>query len=256
MNEVLAPNEKIEDLLCDGLKIIVRTDGFHYGSDSIMLANFVKASSGANIVELCSGTGVISILLSAKTRAAHIIGVEIDESLVSLANRSAAMNGIEDRVNFVCGDICNINNIRNMHNLNNMNDMHNKRNIVNIINEANDILRHGSAGVVVANPPYLKSGSGTGSRDAGSDAARREIYCELADVTTAAGWLLRQGGAFYIVYRMERLVDLFCAMRNSGIEPKVLQPVCASIGKPSPFILVSGKKGAAPGLIFRKQIVI
>ena len=213
-------DEKIEDLLCEGLKLIVRRDGFHYGTDSVLLANYVRAGYGDKIVELCSGVGAVSVLLSAKTRAASITGIEIDESLTMLANRSAAMNNIGDRVKFINGDIRKI----------------------------RGIMRAGSASVVVSNPPYLTRGSGTGSPDAGLDAARREIYCELADVTSAARWLLGQGGLFYIVYRMDRLVDLFCEMRNSGIEPKEIQPAGAAIDRSPAIVLVRGKKGASPGL--------
>ena len=222
------PHEKIEDLLCDGLKIIVHRDGFRYGTDSILLANYVRAGRGASVVELCSGSGVVSILLSAKTHAARITGIEINESMAALANRSVVLNGIGERVGFICGDV----------------------------REIRGIMRAGSAGVVVANPPYLRRGSGTGSRGADVDIARREICCELEDITAAGGWLLGQGGIFYIVYRPERLVDLFCAMRASGIEPKELQPAGATAEKPPSLVLVQGKKGAAPGLRYMKQIVI
>ncbi|MCL2059854.1 MAG: methyltransferase [Oscillospiraceae bacterium] len=251
----IAPYEKIEDLQCDGLKIIVRRDGFRYGTDSILLANFVKAArppvdntsvcgmsaakpqasatsagmrppGGADIVELCSGSGVVSILLSAKTRASRIVGIEIQAPLAAMANRSAAMNAIDSKVAFINGDIRDIRNI----------------------------MGAGSAGAVVANPPYLKRGSGEHSPDDSAAIAKHEIYCELADVTSAAGWLLSQGGSFYIVYRPERMVDLFCAMRASGIEPKEMQPAGRQAGAPPSLILVRGIKGAAPGLRYLCQI--
>ena len=229
-----APDEKIEDLQCDGLQLIVRRGGFHYGTDSILLANYVKAGSRDNVIELCSGTGVVSILLSAKTRASNIVGVDIDATMVMLANRSAAINGIGDRVQFIWGDIRSIRNIRSIRSM----------------------FSAGSADVVVANPPYFKRGSGVGSSDADDEIARHEINCELKDVTDAAGWLLNNGGQFYIVYRPDRLVDLLCAMRNSGIEPKEIQTVCASVDKPPMIILVQGKKGASPGIRFLKQATL
>lgn len=268
----LAPGEIIEDLLCDGLRIIARRDGFRYGTDSVLLANFAKAKRGEKIVELCSGTGAVSILLSAKTRAANITGIEIQDCLTCMANRSAELNGLNGKVGFITGDIRNI----------------------------REYMGAGSADVVVVNPPYLRLGSGTGVRAPGGgplhggtpdalicckpdasiggplhggtpdalicrkpDAsigcplhggtpdvsiARYETHCTIADVAGAAAWLLNQGGKLYLVYRPERLADLFCAMRAAQIEPKTIHFVSASPEKPPSLVLVSGVKGAAAGL--------
>ena len=198
------------------MRIITRRDGFRYGTDSILLANFVKPGVRGHIVELCSGAGAVSLLLSAKTRAVRITGIEISGPLVEMANRSAALNRLEDKVEFVAGDICDI----------------------------RGIMHAGSAAAVAVNPPYLPVGSGFTGADGGMEIARREICCTLADVTEAANWLLNPGGQMFIVYRTDRLVDLFCAMRASGIEPKELQPV----GAPPSLILARGVKGASPGL--------
>jgi tRNA1(Val) A37 N6-methylase TrmN6 len=224
----ISHDEKIEDLQCDGLKIIVRDDGFRYGTDSILLANFAKARKGRDIVELCSGTGAVSILLSAKTRAPKIVGIEIREQLADMANRSAAMNNIADRVRFIAGDI----------------------------REIRKHMKAGAAGAVVANPPYFRMESGTFGTDEGAAEARHEIKCDLSDVAGAAKWLLNQGGLFYIVHRPDRLADLFAAMRASGIEPKTLQPAGRSTAAPPPIVLVLGIKGAAPGLRYMRQLII
>ena len=224
---MLYRDEKIEDLQCGGLRIIVRRDGFHYGTDSVLLANFAKARSGGHIVELCSGSGAVSILLSAKTRASGITGVEINEALAEMSNRSAEMNGIGGRGNFICGDIRNI----------------------------KKIMGAGSACAVAVNPPYFTRGSGPCGPDENAAAARREIECNLYDVAGAADWLLGPGGLFYIVYRPDRLVDLFYVMRGIGIEPKEIQPAGASAEKPPSLVLVKGKKGAAPGLRYLNPII-
>jgi tRNA1(Val) A37 N6-methylase TrmN6 len=220
MQTMLYRDEKIEDLQCGGLKIIVRRDGFHYGTDSVLLANFAKARKGGHIVELCSGSGAVSILLSEKTRAGKITGVEIRESLADMSNRSAEMNGIGDRVKFIRGDLRNI----------------------------RKYMGAGTAGTVAVNPPYFSSGSGPSGPDAGAASARHETDCTLRDVTGAAEWLLGPGGLFYIVYRPERLVDLFYAMRDSRIEPKEITHAGTAADKPPALVLVRGKKGAAPGL--------
>jgi len=217
--DILA-GEKIEDLQCDNLKIIVRRDGFHYGTDSVLLANYVKSDSGGHIVELCSGTGAVSILLSAKTRASLITGADINGPLVEMSNRSAALNGISDKVKFTHCDV----------------------------REIHAHFMAGRADSVVANPPYIRRGGGPYASDEGDAIARHEILCGLPDVTGAAKWLLKNGGSFYIVHRPERLVDLLCAMRGSGIEPKEIKPAGASSGRLPSVILVRGIKGASPGL--------
>ena len=218
--DCLEPGEFIEDLQCDGLKIIARRDGFRYGTDSVLLANFVKAKRGDRIVELCSGTGVVSILLSAKTRAASITGVEIQPRLVGMANRSAAMNNISDRVSFYTGDI----------------------------RDARDIvgLRERPVDVVVVNPPYLCNDNSNAVFEHGDSAAiaRHEITCTLADVVAAAKRLLNPGGLFYIVYRSDRLVDLFHEMRAAGIEPKELH-IFDSHNEPQKPAIVSSPNPAS-----------
>ena len=217
----LEPGEFIEDLQCSSLRIIARSDGFRYGTDSVLLANAVKAKSGDRIVELCSGTGAVSILLSAKTRAARIMGIELQDSLVGMANRSAAMNGISERVGFIQGDIRDI----------------------------RALAKAGSAEVVAVNPPYMKIGDGAVSPDGKAASARHEIDCGLADVVGAANWLLNPGGRLYAVYRPDRLVDLLCAMREAAIEPKELR-LFSPPGRDgvASLILVVGRKQASAGL--------
>jgi tRNA1(Val) A37 N6-methylase TrmN6 len=221
----LGQDETVEDLQCEGLKIITRRGGFRYGTDSVLLANYVRAKRRERIVELCSGAGVISILLSAKTRASRIDGIEIQNDLVEMANRSAAMNNIAGRVGFLCGDIRDI----------------------------RMYMKAGSAEVVAVNPPYAKPGTGTVNPEKSAAVARHEILCDLSDVTAAARWLLNPGGSLYMVYKPDRLVDLFYAMRESGIEPKEILPVCPVADKPVSLVMVYGKKGAAAGLRYLSQ---
>ena len=221
----LYQGEEVEDLQCNDLKLIVKRDGFRYGTDSVLLAYYVKAGAGSKIVELCSGSGVVSVLLAEKTKASTITGIEIQKPLAEMANRSAALNGIDHKVRFIHGDV----------------------------RRVREILSSGAAGTVVANPPYLKCSSGKVGSDISMEIARREICCDLSDITGAAGWLLHPGGSFYIVYRPDRLVDLFYEMRVSGIEPKEIRQHGPPGGPPS-LVLVCGKKNAVPGLRWLKPL--
>ena len=224
----LAVGEVVEDLQCDGLKLLQRDDMFKFGIDSVLLANFVRAPANSTIIELCAGSGVISILMSSKTGASRIIGIELNDKFVEMAKRSIAINGLEGKIEIISGDI----------------------------REYRNHFKKGAAGSVAVNPPYMKLNSGAKSDDALKAAAKHETTCNLKDVVEAAAFLLRQGGRFFIVYRPQRLVDLFCLMREYSIEPKYIRPVCAKHGQKPVLVLVEGKKSASSELIFQPPLYI
>jgi tRNA1(Val) A37 N6-methylase TrmN6 len=231
------PGETVDDLGLFGLAILQKRDGYRFGLDSVLLANYARARAGDAVVELCSGSGVVSTLIAAKTRAATVTGVELLAPLVEMANRSAVANGRSRRVRFLQGDVRAI----------------------------QGLLPKGSARVVVANPPYVRvargragggpggaggTGGGRGGTGAawGQAVARHELACTVGDVAEAAAYLLGEGGALYLVQRPDRLVDAFCAMRAAGVEPKEFVTVQGAPASPPSIALVRGRKGGAPGL--------
>lgn len=222
------PGERIDDLLCDNLKIIQQDGAYKFAIDSVLLANFIKAGKNDRVIDLGTGSGVIPILLYAKTCAKEIIGIEIDEMAFDRASRSVKMNGLEDRVKIICEDL----------------------------KKAPEIFGRGSFSVVSANPPYMTLNEGKISPNQSIAMARHEVAATLEDVVSTASNLLTFGGRFYIVYRTVRLSDAICEMRNFGLEPKIIRFVHPKPNESPNLFLAIAKKGASAGLKVFPPLVV
>lgn len=212
-------DESLEDLQCNGLKLIQKKDGFRFGVDAVLLANFATIKENTNVIDLGTGTGVVPLLLYAKSKAAKIVGVEIQEHLVDMAKRSVLLNNAQEKVEIINGDI--------------------------------KTLEHfgkGSFDVVTTNPPYTKLNSGIRCTDIAKDISRHEILCSLEDVIKTSSRLLKIGGNFAMVHKPERLADLICLMRQYKIEPKYLQFVHPYPNKKPNILLVKGVRGGGADL--------
>jgi tRNA1(Val) A37 N6-methylase TrmN6 len=225
---LVLPGEDVEDLQCGGLRIIQSRSAFRFGMDAVLLANFAKAKNGAHVVELCAGSGVVSMLMAAKTGASKFTGVEIQESLAGMANRSAALNGLGGKAVFLRADL----------------------------REYRDLFKKGAADAVVANPPYVKNRCGIKNRDPGVAIARHEICCTLGDVMEAASYLLRDGGDLFMAQRPNRLADVCCSARAFGLEPKYIQMAHSKLESPPVLMLVHAKKASGAELKFMPPIRI
>ena len=206
----LHDGERLEDLQCGGMMLIQNPRYFMFGIDAVLLANFCRVGSKETVVDLGTGTGVIPVLLCAKTRAKQIYGLEIQKECVDMALRSVRLNGISDRVCIIKGDIKRI----------------------------RELLPSNTAHVVTSNPPYIKKSAGKLNESEQISIARHEIACDLNDVMKTAAWLLKPGGRFYMVHRPERLADIMCAAREFRIEPKTIQYVHPYDRKPPILILI------------------
>lgn len=204
--------ERIDDLQYKGLKLIQDTNGFCFGIDSVLLAHMAKDAQSESTIDLCSGNGIIALLLAAKTHTPHITALEIQDAAAALAKRSAALNCLEERVEVVCGDL----------------------------RRADALFKRGSFDVVTCNPPYMKNRCGLKNENEALLLARHEVMCTLDEVIGAAEYLLRPGGKLFLVHRPERLVDIFCTMRSHEIEPKRMQMVHSSYKKRANIVLVEG----------------
>jgi tRNA1Val (adenine37-N6)-methyltransferase len=219
-DSLLFPGERADDLLIGGLKVIQSPQEYCFSIDSVLLANFAVIKPGDKVMDLGTGCGVIPILLSAKTKAEVVYGLEIQPSQADRGKRSVLLNGIEDRVHIIQGDL-----------------KHVKYDF-----------QPGVFNVVVTNPPYRAAGSGKTSPNQSLAVSRQEVLCTLSDVIEAAAWLLNPGGRFYMVYRPQRLVELFYGLRCFKIEPKKLRIVHPSPGKPANMMLVEAVRNGEPGL--------
>ncbi|MBO5564471.1 MAG: tRNA1(Val) (adenine(37)-N6)-methyltransferase [Lachnospiraceae bacterium] len=189
--------ERIDDLQRDGLRVVQDTEGFLFGIDAVLLSAYARAEEGEALLDLCTGTGVIPILLSAKTKAEKITGLEIWPESVELARKSVRLNGLTSRIEIIEGDV----------------------------KEADRIFAPASFDVITCNPPYLKKEGGKTSAKDARAVARHEILCTFDDVARAAGTLLKPGGSFYLVHRPFRLPELFASLCKYRLEPKAMRLV-------------------------------
>lgn len=225
----LKENERIDDLEFKNLKIIQNKDGFCFGIDSVLLADFAKnIKKGANVLDLGTGTGIISILLCGKTDLNNIIGVEVQKEVAEMANRSIKLNNLENKFKVLNDNILNLKNIYD--------------------NQSFD--------VIVTNPPYKKKNTGIINENNKKILSRHEITASLEDFIKMSSDLLKDKGELYMVHRPERLVDIFNIMRENKIEPKVLRMVFSNTKKEPKLILIKGVKNAKPFLKIENNLYI
>lgn len=227
----LYEDERIDDLQRNGLRIIQKTDGFCFGMDAVLLSGFARVREGESAVDLGTGTGIIPILLSAKTEGKHFTGLEIQTAVADMASRSVRLNGIEERVRIVQGDI----------------------------KEASQLFGKASFDVVTSNPPYMNDAHGLKNPDLPKAIARHEVLCTLNDVVREAAMLLRPGGRFYMVHRPHRLVEIIAAMRMYKLEPKRMKLVHPFVDKDANMVLIEAFRGGrsmmkveAPIIVYKK----
>ena len=217
----LQENERIDDLEFKGLKIIQNEKGFCFGMDSILLSDFAKKiKSKSKVVDLGTGTGIIPILLTGKTDAEKIYGIEIQKEVAQMAKRSVELNKLEEKIEIINENILNLKNI----------------------------LKKGSIDVIVTNPPYKKANTGIVNEENKKLISRHEITATLDDFIEMSSYLLKDFGEFYMVHRPERLVDILNIMRAKKIEPKKIRMVNPNINKKSNLVLIKGVKCGKPFL--------
>ena len=223
-------NERVDDLQRNNLKIIQNTDKFCFGMDAVLLSGFSSTTikPGSNIMDIGTGTGIIPILLSAKTDAKEFVGIEIQTESADMARRSVELNRLEDKIRIVNCDI----------------------------KEAGDYYQPASFKVVTCNPPYMPVGKGLKNPDEPMAIARHEIKCNLEDVIKAAAFFLEPGGKMYMVHRPNRLAEIFGYMRLYHLEPKRMQLVYPYVDKEPNMVLIESAKGGKPFLKVEKPIIV
>lgn len=206
----LYPGERIDHLLCNDLKIIQSKEVFSFSLDAVLLAHFANIPHRGRIMDLCTGTGVIPLLFSSRTRA-QIIGIEIQDRLHDMARRSVQMNQLMHQIQLLHGDL---------------------RDLPNQFED-------GYFDYLSCNPPYLPAGHETNINPHYA-IARHEIMCTLEDVVRVSSRLVRSGGKVAYVHRPSRLVDLLLLMREYRIEPKRIQFVHPRKDQEANMVLVEG----------------
>ena len=218
MNVNINDWERVDDLHRNGYVIIQDPKRFCFGIDAVILSGFAEVKKGENVMDLCTGTGIIPILLEAKTEGSHFTGLEIQEESVEMAKRSVRLNGLEDKVTIDFGDVKNT--------------------------EA--LYRASSFDVVTVNPPYMNEGGGLKNGYSPKTIARHEVLCSLEDVVDAAARLLVPQGRLYMVHRPHRLTDIMVTLRNHRLEPKRLRFVHSYADREPVMVLVEAVSNGKP----------
>ena len=225
----LNENERVDDLEYKGLKLIQNCNGFCFGVDSVLLSDFAREiKPNSEVVDIGTGTGIVSVLLTSKTKLKTVYGVEIQEDVAELAKRNAKLNNIEDKFKVI------------------------NTNIKDIF----DFLEPYQFDAVVTNPPYKKENTGMKNIDKRQLISRHEVECNLEDIISNSYKLLKDLGEFYMVHRAERLVDIMTLLRKYKMEPKKVRFVHSKPEEKPTLILVKAIKGAREYLKIEKPLII
>ena len=229
MKIILKENERIDDLELNNLKIIQNAKGFCFGIDSVLLSDFAKEIKyKSKVIDLGTGTGILPILLSAKTRDTKFVGIEIQQEVAEMANRSVYLNSLQNRIEII-------------------ND-----NIKNLKDKYNPC----TFDAVISNPPYKKEGTGKINFQESKIISRHEVTAKLEDFIEISKYLLKEKGSLYLIHRPERLVDIFSILRKHKIEPKKIKFIFSHINDEPNLVLIKAIKNAKPFLKIEKPLYI
>ena len=254
----LKENERIDDLEFNNLKIIQNKDGFCFGIDSVLISDYAKKDIKNNALgaDLGTGTGIISILLSAKTRLSKIIGIEVQKEVADMAQRSIELNGLQNKIEIKNMNIKNI--IQNIDNskLEKRKKQVKLGNIQTETHKEKDNIWLEKFDFVVTNPPYKKLETGKVNESEYKYISRHEATANLEDFIKVSKYLLKDKGSFFMVHRPDRLVDIIELMRKYKLEPKNIRFIYPSIDKSPNLVLIKGIKNAKPFLKIDKPLIV
>lgn len=224
----LKDGERLDELHRNGYQIIQDPKRFCFGMDAVLLAGFTKVKPGEKVLDLGTGTGILPILLEARTKGMSFTGLEIQPESADMADRSVRLNHLEDRVHIVTGDI----------------------------READRLFGAGSYHVVTSNPPYMTDMHGLKNPSEAKAIARHEILCTLEDVVLQAAKLLMPCGRFYLVHRPFRLAEIMTCLCLHGLEPKRMRLVHPYADREPNMVLIEALKGGRSGMTVEKPLII
>lgn len=225
---ILYPNERIDDLQIKGYQIIQNEEKFCFGMDAVLLSDFAKIKRKSKVMDLCSGNGIIPILLEARYDIEKIEALEYQKDCAEMAKRSMKMNGLDEKIQIHVGDV----------------------------KEVRNQFSHGSFDYVTCNPPYMTGHHGLTNENYGKAIARHEILCSLEDVVKAAKWLLKTAGHFVMVHRPFRLAEIFYCLKENKLEPKRMRLVYPYVDKEPNMVLIEAVKGGRERIIVEPPLIV
>lgn len=224
----LQPGERIDDLERNGYRIIQNPEKFCFGMDAVLLSGFARAQAGETVLDLGTGTGILPILMTAKTRAEHFSALEIQPESADMARRSIALNSLEDKIDIICGDI----------------------------KVASGIFGKAKFDVVTCNPPYMNDCHGLKNPDLPKAIARHEVLCTLEDVIRESAAVLKPGGRLYMVHRPHRLIEIITGLTRYKLEPKRMQFVHPYQAREANMVLIEAVRGGKSMLKLEHPLIV
>lgn len=228
LETVLKEKERLDDLQVNGYEIIQHPGKFCFGMDAVLLSNFARVRKGEKVLDLGTGTGIIPILMTAKTEGEDFTGLEIQEESADMARRSVKHNHLDEKVKIVTGDI----------------------------KEAASIFGPVSFDVITTNPPYMIGQHGIANASDAKAIARHEVFCTLDDILRESAKMLKFRGRFYMVHRPFRLAEILTKMTAFGIEPKRMRLVHPFIDKEPNMVLIEGLRGGNSRMTIEPPLVV
>ena len=228
MTTNLKQGERLDDLHRNGFQIIQNKEKFCFGMDAVLLSGFAKVKEGEKVLDIGTGTGIIPILLAAKTPGQHFTGLEIQPESADMARRSVALNHLEEKISIVEGDV----------------------------READQLFSAASFDVITSNPPYMTGSHGLVNPDMPKAIARHEICCTLEDLVSQTEKLLRPGGRFFMVHRPFRLAEIMTVLTAHHLEPKRMRLVYPFVDKEPNMVLLECIRGGKPRITVEKPLIV
>ena len=228
MDVVINANERVDELGRNGYRIIQNPDRFCFGMDAVLLSDFAKVKAGDKVLDFCTGTGIVPILMEAKTKAASFKALEIQEDSAEMARRSVSLNHLEEKIEIITGDI----------------------------KEADKYFEPASFHAVTCNPPYMIGQHGLANPDSAKAIARHEVLCTLEDVISQSARVLKMNGSLYMVHRPFRLAEIMATLMKYKLEPKRMQLVYPYVDKEPNMVLIQATKGGKSRITIEKPLIV
>ncbi len=224
----LNEGERIDDLERCGYRIIQDTNKFCFGMDAVLLSGYAFAKRGEKVLDLCTGNGIIPILMAAKTKADQIVGIEIQKEVADLARRSVAANDLADRIKIICANI----------------------------KDTQEYLQPGAFDVITCNPPYMINDHGIKNPDSPKAIARHEILCNFDDVARISAKMLHPGGRLFLIHRPFRLTEIFETLTKYDLEPKRMKFVHPYVNREPNMVLIEADLGSRRRLTVERPLIV